>query len=59
MWRILERAAIAAILALLAALAPILGDRLAELEHAVARVATTARVPTWFASSCSPPHPTR
>lgn len=59
MWRILERAAIAAILALLGALAPILGDRLAELERAVARVAATAPVPTWYASSCSPPRPTR
>lgn len=59
MWRILERAAIAAILALLGVLAPMLGDRLADLEHAVARAAATAPAPTWFASLCSPPRRTR
>ena len=59
MWRILERAAIAAILAVLGLLASMLGQRLDELQREVARVAVTGPVPTWFASSCSPPRPTR
>lgn len=58
MWRILERAAIAAILAVLGLLAPMLAERLDDLQTAVARGSAPAAVPMWFASSCSPPRRT-